>query len=94
MPDYKFLIRRGTSAEWSTRNPVLSDGEPGYERNTGKFKIGDGVKRWTELEYFVPGAGSPGISLQDLLAHVNDPEPHPIYDDGPSLLLLYQNSKV
>jgi hypothetical protein len=27
-------------------------------------------------------------------AHINSPTPHPIYDDGPSFLLLYQNAKV
>lgn len=31
---------------------------------------------------------------QELDAHVNSPTPHPIYDDGPSLFLLYQNAKV
>lgn len=26
--------------------------------------------------------------------HVNDPAPHPAYDDGPSFVLLYMNAKV
>lgn len=29
-----------------------------------------------------------------LLDHVNDETPHPVYDDGPSLFLLYENAKV
>lgn len=30
----------------------------------------------------------------DLSAHVNSETPHPVYDDGPSLALLYANAKV
>jgi hypothetical protein len=30
----------------------------------------------------------------NLLEHVESETPHPVYDDGPSLLLLYQNAKV
>lgn len=26
--------------------------------------------------------------------HINSPTPHPVYDDGPSFELLYQNAKV
>lgn len=30
-----------------------------------------------------------------LNAHISDPSPHPAYDeDGPSLILLYENAKV
>jgi hypothetical protein len=29
-----------------------------------------------------------------LALHIADPEPHPAYDDGPSLFLLYENAKV
>lgn len=30
----------------------------------------------------------------NLLDHILSLNPHPVYDDGPSLLLLYQNGKV
>lgn len=48
----KILIRRDTASNWTSKNPVLSDGEQGYEKDTGKMKIGDGVKTWTQLSYF------------------------------------------
>ena len=32
-------------------NPVLLSGEVGYESDTKKSKVGDGVKTWNELEY-------------------------------------------
>lgn len=39
--------------------------------------------------------GPPGESGGEaLLTHVNDETPHPVYDDGPSLVLLYENAKV
>lgn len=38
----KIQLRRDTAANWSTYNPTLSAGEPGFETDTGKLKIGDG----------------------------------------------------
>jgi hypothetical protein len=43
--------RRGTSAQWTSANPVLADGELGYETDTKKTKRGDGVTAWTGLTY-------------------------------------------
>jgi hypothetical protein len=43
--------RRGTAAEWTSATPVLSIGEPGYETDTGKFKVGNGSSAWTALSY-------------------------------------------
>lgn len=37
------------------------------------------------------GLAGTTIALQ---GHVDSPLPHPVYDDGPSFLLLYQNAKV
>lgn len=48
----KILIRRDVSTNWTSINPILSDGEMGYEKDTGKMKIGDGIKRWNQLAYF------------------------------------------
>jgi predicted nucleic acid-binding Zn-ribbon protein len=45
--------RRGTSTQWTNANPVLAAGEIGFETNTNRFKIGDGVKTWDLLEYFL-----------------------------------------
>lgn len=82
--------RRGTSAEWIDANPILTSGEPAYETDTGKQKIGDGSTRWNDLAYFAgDSAGS-----TDLQTHIDSLTPHPVYDDGPSLELLYQNAKV
>ena len=48
------VARIGTSAQWATANPVLEDGESGYERTPeGKllWKTGDGVTHWNDLPY-------------------------------------------
>ena len=49
-------FRRGTAAEWTASEPqpggeVLRLGEPGWEKDTGKLKIGDGVTPWNSLPY-------------------------------------------
>lgn len=50
-------LKRGTSTEWSTTNPTLAVGEPGFETDTGKMKIGTGVTGWSGLPYLnVSGA--------------------------------------
>jgi hypothetical protein len=45
-------LRRGTAAEWAAQNPVLAQGEPGWERDTKKLKLGDGSTAWNSLPYF------------------------------------------
>jgi hypothetical protein len=48
----RIQIKRDSSAVWSSVNPVLSDGEFGYERDSGKIKIGDGITPWNSLYYY------------------------------------------
>lgn len=47
----KIQLKRGTSAKWTQVNPILSAGEPGFETDTKKFKIGDGSTAWSSLPY-------------------------------------------
>ena len=56
----KIQLRRGTAAEWTSANPLLSEGELGLETDTGKFKIGDGVDNWSALPYASGPAGPTG----------------------------------
>jgi hypothetical protein len=44
-------MRRGTAATWTSTNPTLGAGEWGYETDTGRAKVGDGVTVWTSLKY-------------------------------------------
>ena len=86
-------FRRRTSSSWAALNPVLAEGEPGLERDTGKLKIGNGFTHWLELPYFIPIDVDTEI-VSTLPEHIASPTPHPAYDDAPSLTLLYENAKV
>lgn len=45
--------RRGTAAQWTSADPILEAGEIGFESDTSKFKMGDGVNQWSDLDYFI-----------------------------------------
>lgn len=64
MPNIK--LRKGTTQQWETLNPVLAVGEAGFEfdpiigglsegqpnvEKGGRLKIGDGVTPWNSLNY-------------------------------------------
>ena len=40
-----------TAAKWTAANPLLQRGELGVETDTRKFKVGDGITYWNDLEY-------------------------------------------
>ena len=54
---HKILLRRDLAAAWTAVNPILSDGEIAYEKDTLLYKIGDGVTSWNALAY----AGLQGV---------------------------------
>lgn len=51
-------LRRDTAANFTSKNPVLAIGEPAYETDTKKLKIGDGTTAYNSLDYFTSGGGS------------------------------------
>ena len=44
-------IRHDEAADWTTRNPILAQGEYGLETDTFLIKVGDGVTEWHDLPY-------------------------------------------
>jgi len=46
-------LRRDTAANWTTSNPLLLEGEPALETDTGKLKFGDGSTTYNSLPYFL-----------------------------------------
>lgn len=46
-------IRRDTADNWVEHDPILAQGEFGYEIDTDKIKIGDGIVTWNNLPYHV-----------------------------------------
>ena len=66
--------RRGTSEQWTLANPILAEGEIGFETDGNKFKLGDGVNRWNTLAYFVNVDGL-GEQLEDYIPIEEKGEP-------------------
>lgn len=50
-------FRRDTSANWTSVNPIPAQGEPCYETDTGKLKIGNGSDNYVTLPYVSDGGG-------------------------------------
>jgi hypothetical protein len=56
-------FRRGDSADWTSVNPVLAEGECGVELDTLKLKVGNGVDDWTTLPYFSAGGSVTSVAM-------------------------------
>lgn len=46
-----FQLRRGNSDTYTQKNILLAAGEPAFELDTGRLKIGDGETLWNDLDY-------------------------------------------
>ena len=63
-------LRRDTAANWTSANPILALGELGFEIDTTKFKVGNGVGAWATLAYWTAGStalleADLGVSVQE-----------------------------
>lgn len=61
-------LRGDTAANWTRVDPVLAVNEMGIERDTRKFKFGDGISKWSELEY----GGSTDIEIDTALSATSE----------------------
>lgn len=52
----RMRVLQDLAANFISANPVLMNGEWGYEIDTGKLKIGDGETAWASLDYKVENA--------------------------------------
>ena len=75
----RIQLRRDIASEWLKYNPILAAGEAGYEIDTGKHKMGDGVTRWVDLSYFIPEVDI-DIKLADITG-----------EELPELTILFEN---
>ena len=62
-----FQVKRGTAARWEELNLILNPGEPGFEMDTFKLKIGDGSTPWKELPYINDVDISKYITIEDII---------------------------
>jgi len=75
----KILLRRDTKAQWENINPTLSLGEFGYESDTGRAKIGNGLDPYLDLDYFTPALDDEFNDLDELLLN-SDADEVLVYD--------------
>jgi len=57
-------IRRDAAADWTAGNPVLSEGEFGYETDTGILKVGDGTTAYNSLPALIVYGTTAGTTCQ------------------------------
>ena len=62
-----FQVKRGIAARWEELNPILNPGEPGFEMDTFKLKIGNGSTPWKELPYINDVDISKYITIEDII---------------------------
>jgi len=51
----EYPVRKHTSEVWVLFNPILLEGEPGYDIDNGILKVGDGITPWNSLKNIGPG---------------------------------------
>jgi hypothetical protein len=54
-------FKRGKTKNWRLQTKILADGQPGYDKDKHKIKVGDGQKLWAELPY------ASGLSAEEIL---------------------------
>lgn len=90
---HTYQFKRGTAQRWIEVNPILKQGEPGFEYDTGKLKIGDGFTPWLALPYINENIE---VSGQEEMVTVSTYSELPRYGDSSKLYrvvedkLLYQ----
>lgn len=74
----KIQLRRDTAANWATNNPILAAGEVAFtsdlfytSTDQQRFKIGDGVQTWSQLDYVPEGSGGTSYPEKLYLTVVN-----------------------
>ena len=68
-----FRLKRGLAEKWQELNLVLDPGEPGFELDTYRLKIGDGQTPWNDLPYigYNGGGGGEGIIVDTVLSNTS-----------------------
>lgn len=65
-------LRNGSSSEWDSKNPILAEGEAGYDTTKKILKIGDGTAAWNDIPDIVSvslkkvtGSGNISVTVED-----------------------------
>lgn len=99
----KIQLRRDTTANWDSVNPILSSGEIGIDTTLQYLKIGDGISHWNSISYnltksaadnlYAPINYEPSVDLSEVLTTNTGRIP---FSNGTSLaddsLLVWDNT--
>ena len=96
MSTVRIQVRRGTSSEWTSANPILAAGEMGVETNTNKFKFGNGSSTWTALSYAAADTAAIGEISQDAIDQALSMGAGltKTYDDGANTITITVDTNV
>lgn len=98
----RLALRRGTKASLKAINPLLREGEPMVEIDTGRMKVGDGNRRYNKLKYVGGGNdGTTGIAsftiVPSTVAHgteVNSVKFSYVFTGEPDKITISSPSKI
>lgn len=76
-------FKRGQTKTWKASKVILADGQPGYDKDKHKIKIGDGKSAWDKLPY------ASGLSEEDILSSEKDAKAHAKVDPENKTLFTY-----
>ena len=54
-------FRRGSTKNWRSNKTILESGQPGFDKDKNKIKVGDGKTLWSELPY------ASGLQADDII---------------------------
>jgi uncharacterized repeat protein (TIGR02059 family) len=85
----RIQLRRDTAANWASNNPVLAQGEPSLETDTGIEKIGDGVTAYNDLPERSGNATSSFPELTDTpSSYTGQAQNFPVVNDAETGLIF------
>lgn len=56
-------LKRGTARAFQKVNPLLLEGQPAFETDTNRLKIGNGITRYMDLPYIGEGDGKSAYEI-------------------------------
>lgn len=56
--DKSLILKRATAKSFRDANPILKDGQPALETDTGRLKVGDGKTKYNDLKSINGSSGS------------------------------------
>ena len=89
-----FQFKRGTAQRWIEVNPILKQGEPGFEYDTNKLKIGDGLTHWNNLPYITQDVNNDVISVNSYKDLPVEGDELKIYKVNSERILYQWNSSI